>query len=146
MRPAAWRGIRLAYSALRGFTDGVPRRFARNSSDEAFLDFVRRDPLQCRRVPFRWIGALRRWLRSLPRRDLGVGPALILQGDEDRTVDWHYNLPFMQALFPGSRVEYVAGAGHQLANESAALRRQYLEIVVRYLADRGIELGAPPQL
>jgi len=145
VRPAGWHGVRLAHSLLSPFIDSVPRKFAHNSADEQFLDFVQSEPLQCRRVPLRWISALRRWLRALPRSDLGVGPALVLQGDNDHTVDWRYNLPVIQALFPDSEVEYLPGAGHQLANESAACRARYLARVSDYLAARGIELGAAPQ-
>ncbi|MCB1842834.1 MAG: hypothetical protein KDI09_07720, partial [Halioglobus sp.] len=80
----------------------------------------------------------------LERRDLGVGPALIVQGRRDTTVDWRYNLPFVQALFPASDVVYLADAGHQLANESAEIRQRYLSQVSEFLATRGIELGSRP--
>ena len=92
-------------------------------------------------MPLRWVAALKRWLNGLARRDLGVGPALIVQGERDTTVDWRYNVPFVQALFPGSQVEYLDDAGHQLANESAEIRDQYLAKVVEYLAVHGIDLG-----
>jgi len=140
VRPAGWRGVRLAHRFLAPFIDSVPRRFAASSSDPEFLDFLRRDPLQCHRVPLRWVGALRRWLAALEREDLGVGPALVIQGDRDDTVEWRYNVPFVQTLFPGSAVAYIEGAGHQLANESEPLRREYLQIVTEYLATRGIAL------
>jgi len=145
VRPAGWRGVRLAHTLLGPFTTSVPRKFNANSSDPEFLEFVRRDPLQCREVPLRWIGALRRWLAALPHTDLGVGPALVIQGDSDHTVDWRYNLGVIQTLFPGSRVEHLAGAGHQLANESAAYRDRYLGVVADYLAARGIRIDAAAQ-
>lgn len=145
VRPAGWNGVRLAHSLLAPFVDSVPRKFAHNSADEQFLDFVKSEPLQCQRVPLRWIGALRRWLGALPGRDLGVGPALVVQGDHDHTVDWRYNLPVIETLFPGSEVQYLPGAGHQLANESDACRAQYLARVADYLATRGIDLRTPPQ-
>ena len=89
----------------------------------------------------RWVGALRRWLKGLPETDLGVGPALVIQGDEDNTVAWRYNLKVISKLFPGSEVAYLPGGGHQLANESAAIRERYLQRVETYLAKRGIALG-----
>ena len=146
VRPSGWRGIRLAQALIAPFVDSVPRSFPRNSADEEFLAFVRADPLQCHTVPLRWIRALRRWLQALQHADLKVGPALIVQGDDDGTVDWRYNVPVVEKLFPDSRVHYLAGAGHQLANESAAYRDDYLAVVRDYLAGRGISLRTPDQL
>ena len=125
--PPAGCGYELVQSCWRTyFVASVPRTFSSNSSDREFLAFLQRDPLQSRRISLRWVGALRRWLRDLQQRDLGVGPALIIQGDADATVDWRYNVGAIQTLFPGSQVEYLRGAGHQLANESAAIRHDYL--------------------
>jgi len=142
VRPRAWGRIRLAHLLLNQFRDSVPRRFSRNSADQDFLNFVRRDPLQSRQASLRWIGALQRWLSGLRRQDLGVGPAMIVQGDRDRTVDWRYNLEFVTQLFPQSRVEIIPGAGHQLANESAVIREQYLQRVIDYLETCNISLAS----
>lgn len=140
VRPAGWSRVSVAQRLLVRFIPSIERKFSINSSDREFLDFLKRDPLQSRRTSLRWVGALRRWLRGLPRRDLGVGAALVIQGDADGTVDWRYNVDFVRVLFPGSRVEYLPGAGHQLANESASFRRAYLALVVDWLAQRGIAL------
>ena len=140
VRPARWASVSAAHRLLAPFVPSVERKFAANSSDREFLDFLKRDPLQSRRTSLRWVGALRRWLRELPRRDLGVGAVLVIQGDADATVDWRYNVGFVSALFPGSRVEYLHGAGHQLANEAESYRRTYLASVVAWLAECGIAL------
>ncbi len=121
--------------------DSVPRKFAANSSDQVFLEFLQRDPLQSQRISLRWVGALRYWLRDLQQHDLGVGPALIMQGDADATVDWRYNVGAIQTMFPGSRTAYLRGAGHQLANESAAFQQDYLASVERWLKNFGITLA-----
>ncbi len=123
VRPAGWRRVQLAHRLLHRFADSVHREFTRNSSDQDFLAFLRRDPLQSRRISVRWVRALQRWLADLPIRDLGVGPALVLQGDVDGTVDWRYNTRAIATLFPGAISEVLPGAGHQLANESLAIRR-----------------------
>lgn len=144
VRPMGWRRGRLAHTLVRGFADSVERKFTDNSSDREFLAFLQRDPLQSRRLPLRWVTALRSWLATLPAADLGVGPALLVQGDADKTVDWRYNLVFFCALFPGSQVYLLPGAGHQLANESVALREFYLDKVDHYLQNLGM-LPAPGQ-
>jgi alpha-beta hydrolase superfamily lysophospholipase len=140
VRPAAWQGVRLAQLLLRPFIDSVPRSFSVNTSDGKFLAVLKNDPLQSRQISLRWVAALRRWLSGLEQRDLGVGPALVVQGDADATVDWRYNVDVMRKLFPGSQVEYLPGAGHQLANESRKNRRQYLSRVENWLAENGIML------
>ena len=109
MRPLGWRWGRLTHSLVRHFTHSIERQFAPNSSDPEFLPFLRLDPLQSRRLPVRWVSALRSWLDTLPTGDLGVGPALIVQGDADLTVDWRYNVRFYGDLFPGSELNCCPG-------------------------------------
>jgi lysophospholipase len=133
VRPVSWMKIRIAHRLLHRFADHVPREFSDNSSDRAFLEFVQRDPLQSRKVSVRWVGALKRWLADLVPSDLGVGPTLVIQGGDDRTVDWKYNLNFIDKLFPGSRVEYLPDAGHHLANESDELRRRYYRAIDQFV-------------
>lgn len=133
VRPANWFRVRAAHSVLKRFVDDIPRTFNENSSDSGFLDFIQRDPLQAKRVSIRWVGALKRWIASLPRGDLGVGPGLIIQGERDTTVSWRYNLKIIQQLFPGSEVHYLPEAGHQLANEAQRIRERYFSVLDRYL-------------
>jgi alpha-beta hydrolase superfamily lysophospholipase len=125
--PAQWWALRLVHKLTHRLLDTVPRTFARNSSDADFLQFIQADPLQSRVTPSRWVTALKQWLAGMTFENLGVGPALIVQGDKDGTVDWRHNMAQMPALFPGCSIEYVPGAGHQLANESECFRRQYLK-------------------
>ena len=134
MRPAHWFLVRTAHRLLCRFRSTVRRGFANNSSDTQFLTFIRRDPLQPTQTSLRWIAALRRWLQDLVIVDLNVGPVLVIQGDSDTTVDWRYNIPVVQILFPGSEVHTIAGAGHQLANESRLIRDQYLRRVTQFIA------------
>jgi alpha-beta hydrolase superfamily lysophospholipase len=143
VRPAGWLWVSTAQRLLSPFTDGIRRTFAVNSSDRDFLEFIKRDPLQCHRISLRWLRALRRWLSDLQPNDLGVGPAFVIQGDADGTVDWRYNMPIIGHLFPASQVETLHGAGHQLANESAAIRTDYLQRVEGWLAQCGIVLEEP---
>ena len=141
VRPVAWLRVRVTHMLLRRFVDTVPREFSQNSSDQEFLEFVQRDPLQSQDVSVRWVGALRRWLKALPQQDLKVGPVLVIQGDADNTVAWRYNLKIINKLFPGSEQAYLLNAGHQLANESAAIRQRYLARVEDWLASRGVPLA-----
>lgn len=140
VRPVSWLKLRIGHTLLRPFTDSVRRTFNDNSSDTDFLAFIKADPLQPETTSLRWVGALRRWVKSLPEDGLGVGPVLVVQGDRDGTVDWRYNINVIVRLFPDSRVEYVANAGHQLANESEELRTHYYSRIDDYLESCDIPL------
>lgn len=133
IRPANWRMISASYWLVSRLTDSVARGFARNSGDHEFLEFVRQDPLQSHRTPLSWVGALKRWLKGLKFRDLGVGPVLVIQGEADGTVWWRYNMARIPKLYPGSEIFYIAEAGHQLANETPDIRQRYLEKISLYL-------------
>jgi len=132
VRPVDWWQVRLMHTLAHRFIDDVPRKFAKNSTDLDFLQFVQRDPLQSRRIQVSWVGALKRWLSGLQFTDLGVGPALVIQGREDSTVDWRYNMRRIETLFPGSTIEYLPEAGHHLANESERWRNLYLASINAY--------------
>ncbi len=136
VRPAGWLGARVAQTVLKPFKESVARRFNENSSDQAFLEFVRRDPLQHERMSLDWIEALKCWLRDLPLENLGVGPVLVIQGQQDGTVKWRYNVEAISRMFPLSRIVYLPEAGHQLANESAAIRSDYQGVLEDWLFSR----------
>lgn len=146
LHPKGWKTGRVAHALVRPFKTDLKRKFVENSSDPKFLDFLKRDPLQSRRISVTWVSALKRWLAGLQLADLGAGPALILQGDADQTVEWRYNTRAYSQLFPGSRLEMLSGAGHQLANESAKHRRAYLRAVTAYLQTAAVPLQAPAQM
>ena len=138
IRPVRWQSVRAIHFLLNNIVDSLPRKFSPNSSDHTFQHFLIHDPLQSQRISLRWVGALQRWLNQLQHNDLGVGPALIIQGDADDTVDWRHNIGVIRQLFPASHVEYLSGAGHQLANESDKIRSDYLRLVENWLTESGI--------
>lgn len=133
VRPHGWRRVWLAHTILHRFVDAVPRRFAENSQDPDFLDFLQRDPLQHGDIPVCWVGALRRWVRRFSDRPPCAIPILVLQGDNDGTVDWRSNLKIIAALFPAAQIETITMARHHLVNEDSQTRAEFLERVDRYL-------------
>lgn len=140
LHPRGWRTGRALHALVRPFKAGLKRKFSANSSDPLFLDFLKRDPLQSQHLSLAWVSALKQWLAGLQLADLGVGPALIVQGDADQTVEWRYNTRAYCELFPYSRIEMLSGARHQLANESAKIRGTYLAAVSEYLQTAGVPL------
>lgn len=140
VRSAAWSISGVGLALADPFVRDVPRIFRKNSSDKAFLDFMRRDPLQPRRVPMAWVRALRRWNRRIEERPSSSNALTIIQGTSDSTVDWRHNRTFLSAKFPRAQVVLIPNAGHQLLNESSVLRNTVLDNVLQALA-----ADAPPE-
>ncbi len=136
--PHGWRRVRLAYLLLHRFIDAVPRRFAENSQDPQFLEFLRTDPLQHDQIPACWLGALERWLQAFLARPPCDKPMLVLQGDNDGTVDWRRNLPVLRERFPRARIDILPTGRHHLVNESTEVREDMLARIATYL-DRASE-------
>ncbi len=134
LRPVQWKQIRFGYWWMRHFRTGVPRVFRTNSSDKAFLAFVRdADPLQELWVPVGWIGALRRWvlrMLDLPSCDF---PVLLVQGMQDETVEWRGNNSFVRTRFKVMHEAILPEASHQLANERDDLRQPVHQAIARML-------------
>ena len=123
VRPFGWPQAGWLHSLVGPFVESLPRRFGANSTDAEFAAFLReRDPLQPEHLSLNWVSAMRRWmpqLLALPPRDL---PTLILQGEQDVTVDWEWNLAVLERKFPKARIERHPEARHHLVNEAEPIR------------------------
>ncbi|MCK4485666.1 MAG: alpha/beta hydrolase [Desulfobacterales bacterium] len=120
--------------ALTGFMiNSVPRVFRRNSSDQEFLIFTKRDPLQARHMPMKWFGALVEWNKRVAGYESSRLPVKIIQGTADTTVDWKYNMKFIKKKFVNTDISMIANGGHQLINESLPMRAEVLTLIVDYL-------------
>jgi lysophospholipase len=130
LRPTGWKEGLWKYHLLRWFVKRAKRDFAVNSHDEEFLKFIfEQDPLQARFLKVDWIRALKVYLETFERVDSCSVPLHIVQGTEDTTVDWRYNLPRLTAKFPSARTHVVEGARHHMVNESETYRDQIFAVV-----------------
>ncbi|MBF8776185.1 alpha/beta hydrolase [Pseudomonas fulva] len=133
VRPCAWRWSKLSYHVLRHFVNGIERRFTENSTDPAFLPFLEADPLQPRRLPTVWVGALIDWITRIEAAPVSTRRPVIVQGEADGTVDWPYNLQVLRAKFAQPQVMMLPGARHHLANELPAIRQRYFDFIDQHL-------------
>lgn len=122
VRPWAWSWSKLSYRLLNPFVNGIARRFSENTNDPAFMPFLVADPLQPRRLPTAWVGALVQWVRRIERAPGSMREVLIVQGENDTTVDWRYNLSVLRTKFASVQVLQVPGARHHLVNELPEIR------------------------
>lgn len=129
VRPRAWKWSKLSYRVLRHFVNGIERRFSENTNDPAFLPFLEADPLQPRRLPTAWVGALMAWVKRIQAAPHSARRPLIVQGEADGTVDWPYNLEVLKAKFDEPQILMLPEARHHLANELPGIRQRYFEFL-----------------
>ncbi|WP_277810265.1 alpha/beta hydrolase [Chromohalobacter canadensis] len=135
VRPWGWQQSSWLHRVASPFVRSVPRRFRPNTTDLGFADFLRRgDPLQPDRLALTWVSAMRDWiplLLSLPASEL---PVLILQGEQDFTVDWQWNLETLTGKFPNADVHRHPEARHHLVNEAKLVRVPLFHELAVFLA------------
>ncbi|QXI43552.1 alpha/beta hydrolase [Pseudomonas wayambapalatensis] len=129
VRPRAWHWSKLSYRVLRHFVDGIERRFSANTNDPAFLAFLEADPLQPRRLPTAWVGALMAWIKRIEAAPHSRRRPLIVQGEADGTVDWPYNLRVLKEKFDEPQILLLPEARHHLANELLDIRQRYFNFL-----------------
>ncbi|ANY89939.1 MULTISPECIES: alpha/beta hydrolase [Pseudomonas] len=129
VRPRAWYWSKFSYCVLRHFVNGIERRFSENSNDPAFLPFLEADPLQPRRLPTAWVGALVAWVKRIEAAPRSMRRPVIVQGEADATVDWPYNLKVLKAKFAEPQILMLPEARHHLANELPDIRQRYFAFI-----------------
>ena len=133
LTPKHWSTIKVQFQGLKHLVNGVPRKFRDSSLDKDFLQFLEKgDPLQTKQVKTSWVKALIEWqdhiLSSYPS-DL---PTLLVQGDNDNTIDWRYGLEVYREKFTQLEVVMLPSANHHLMCETAVLREQALNAVTQF--------------
>jgi alpha-beta hydrolase superfamily lysophospholipase len=119
---------------LHRWVRSLPRTFRASSSDREFLQFCRRkDPLQPRRLTSSWVGAMKNWNDRFSDQPKIEQQTLIVQGQQDDTVDWRFNIPQIMQKLALAELHYIGEARHHLANESPAIRAHIWQIVDEFL-------------
>jgi alpha-beta hydrolase superfamily lysophospholipase len=125
IRPAQYELIRLKYFILRFFLKKVHRVKSTNSHDIEFVRFVRsQDPLQYKWIAVNWIGAMLEWADLVESGSCQDGHMTVIQGTDDKTVDWQHNIQVLRRLYSEIDVLLVEGGRHHLANEGLPWREQ----------------------
>lgn len=134
VRCDGWHWVTWSHRLLKHLVSAIPRGVSASSHDQQFNHFIaHRDPLQPRIVSVDWVGAMRQWEREFPSVEPQEKPVLLIQGDADSTVDWRFNIPLIRAKLPRHQLHTIAGARHQLLNESEFYREQVFSHMLSYL-------------
>ena len=131
VRSLGWQNMRWLYFSLKPFMRSIGRSFHGSSHDKDFNDFLdQADPLQCRTISLRWLGAMEEWVQKIKHLHIKNDiPLTIIQGTGDKTVDWKYNLSALQRCFPQAAIHMVPAAKHQLVNESEPFREKIQQLI-----------------
>lgn len=135
VRSAWWNLSRTAHQLLGWAVSDLPRAFPDNSHNPRFNRFIRKhDPLQARSVPAAWVNALFAWesdIQDCPPVWIPVG---VIQGTDDKVVDWQYNLRFLRRKLKQASVYTLPGARHHLINEAPRFQARVFEWIERVLS------------
>jgi|WetSurMetagenome_2_1015567.scaffolds.fasta_scaffold00226_24 alpha-beta hydrolase superfamily lysophospholipase len=132
VRSEYWTLSKAGY-AVAPFAKTFPRWMRNESHDEAFIEWFNRDPLQAKHFPVRWAKALYAWEARIDTVAPKKLPVRVIQGTADNTVDWKYNIPFLEKKIPGCKVSMIRDARHHLLNEAKPYREECLMTVKRFL-------------
>ena len=134
IRPRNWQRNRQVHTVVSRIFDYIPRSFTMNSHDEEFLRFLKEeDILQSRYLSAHWVGALKRWVPKIEAAGSSDHPVLVIQGQEDTTVDWQHNLTVLEKKFSHLNIFYLPTLRHQVVNEIEELRREVFGKMLEYL-------------
>lgn len=134
IRSNHWHISKAGNNILGLFTEEIPRVFRKNSSDMAYLNFVKnKDSLQYKKLPLEWFKSLDRWNKEISELPKSQQKIFVIQGNKDTTVDWKYNINFINEKFPNSKVTYINKGKHQLYNESSKIKETVFNSIINYL-------------
>ena len=125
VRSIFWDASKIGNKFYGLFSNRIGRIFRKNSSDKDFLRFVKyQDPMQAHKVPLRWTKALYEWNDKIACARICDKSVLVIQGKADSTVDYRFNIPFLQSKFPNMQIKFIENARHELFNESSEIREE----------------------
>lgn len=124
VEPAMWWFNKWVYALTHKRLKGIKRKFRNNSQDKVFLDFVKNDPMQARLMPISWLGAMKTWVTECRKMKPCPFPVTVLQGKEDSTLAWRFNIRLLRKKFPQSNITLLDDVQHHMVNEAPELREK----------------------
>ena len=132
--PKHWSTIKVQYQGLKHLVNGVPRKFRDSSLDKDFLQFLaHNDPLQTKQIRTSWVKSLIEWQDHILASYPSKMPTLLIQGDNDNTIDWRYGLEVYKEKFTQLEIVILASANHHLVCETPILRDKAIGAAIRFL-------------
>lgn len=133
IRSNHWQSSKVSFFILKKFVKKIPRKFTKNSGNKDYLAFVEKDPVEIRYISTQWFKALYDWNKRIENYKTIKNPAIIIQGDADKTVEWKYNINFLKKKFNKLNVVIIKKGRHQLPNESQEIREKVFKQIQTFL-------------
>lgn len=122
VRPYAWWINRVYFNIAKRLIEERPRTVTSNASNAEFLHLQHNDLLQARVLPVQWVQAMVDWFEVFERYPVSERQPKIIQGHQDRTIDWRHSVKVLSGRYPEASWLHIPEASHHLANESDAIR------------------------
>lgn len=114
----------------------LPARLRPSSHDQDYLALRALDPLVSKQLDLKWCRELYRWNERIKKEwsapQLGLRPCVVF-GTEDGTIDAKMSADILERHF-GIQAHWIAGARHQLLNESAEYLAKLRPVITTYLS------------
>ncbi len=123
VRPAFWSVNSLVYQVAKRTITEAPRVITNNAENAEFITLMHKDPLQAKTLPVQWVTAMVEWMTRFERRAPFALQPKVIQGQQDKTVGWRYNMKVLQRLVD-PEILYLPTARHHLVNDAPELRAQ----------------------
>ena len=133
--PHEWSKGKFKYYLAKFFLRSAKRDNNTSSHDNEFVEFVRQDPLRINNLSVQWIGSLIRWQKKIKARSQSLERISVIQGQQDKTVDWEKNIEFIKEKFPNSEMHFIPEAKHHLVNESIEIREKVFTALEKILTE-----------
>ena len=129
IRHTHWKWAKFGYTISKPFTNHIRRRDKKNSSDKAYLAFVKKDPLHSSILSYEYLEDLYAWEKAARNYPVWDGSIIVIQGTDDDIVDWSYNLDFLREKISRPEIHLIPDGKHQLLNEREELRSQTFKLI-----------------
>jgi alpha-beta hydrolase superfamily lysophospholipase len=130
LHPKGWWLNRHLLPFVRPFRKSLKRRYGISSHDRKFLTFIRQqDVFQPSAMPIPWFVAADKWARDFETGNGSSFAVNLIQGTEDTTLDWKYNLRVFREKLPNMKVNLIDKAYHHMANEAPDIRHQVFDAI-----------------
>lgn len=135
VRSALWGVSKLGAGILSPFTSETKRLYRNSSHDERFKKLLKEDPLGVKTFPVEWSNALYVWNKVIEKRNPVTGKITVIQGTDDGTVDWRYNMKFLQKKVSHTEIDTIKNGRHHLLNETPFYKDKVFHLITTSLSE-----------
>jgi len=131
--PYRWNLIKGMIKMIGKVIPKQKRRFKKNSQDQEYRKFIKKDPLQVKWLKTDWLKAMVEWQKHIIYCSIIRIPVYFIQGGKDTTVDYKKNVNFYKQKCPNLQIAFFPSGRHQLLNEREEIRVLVYERMISFL-------------